>query len=75
MTDGVFEKYGIEEEEFNASVLFYNLMNDPEVMRIIMGNMQKLGLGGGGPGGFMGGMWSKFFNISHISFFISKYFA
>ena len=46
--------YDTEEDEFNAAVLHYQLMNDPEVTRIINANMQKLGLGGqGGMGGMM----------------------
>jgi len=47
--------YATEEDDFNSAVLHYNLMNDPEVTRIIKENMNKLGLGGmGGMGGMMG---------------------
>lgn len=57
LSDELFETYQAEEEEFNSAVLHYNLMNDPEVTRIINDNMRKLGLGGmGGMGGMMGGM-------------------
>lgn len=53
--DEMFEQYGIEEEEFNAAMLHYQLMNDPEVVRVMQDNMKKLGLGGG-MGGMGGGM-------------------
>lgn len=53
--DEMFEQYGIEEEEFNAAMLYYQLMNDPEVVRVMQDNMKKLGLGGG-MGGMGGGM-------------------
>jgi len=36
-------------------MIHYNLVNDPEVTAVVMSNMKKLGLGGGGMGGgFMG---------------------
>lgn len=55
LSDDMYVKYGVDEDEFNAAMLHYNLMNDPEIQRTIMMNMQKLGMGGmGGPG--MGGM-------------------
>jgi hypothetical protein len=57
LSDELFDTYHTEEEEFNAAVLHFDLMNDPEVTRIINDNMRKLGLGGqGGMGGMMGGM-------------------
>lgn len=58
LADDMFDRYGIEEEDFNAAVVYYNLMNDPEVNRKMMESMQKLGaMGGmGGMGGGMGGM-------------------
>jgi hypothetical protein len=31
-------------------MIHYNLMNDPEIQRKVMANMQKLGLGGMGGG-------------------------
>lgn len=56
LSDELFDTYKTEEDEFNAAVLFFDLMNDPEVTRIINDNMRKLGLGGqGGMGGMMGG--------------------
>lgn len=51
----MFEMFGVEEDEFNAAMLHYNLMSDPEITGIIMQNMRKLGLGGG-----MGGMGGGF---------------
>ena len=51
LADEMFETHGIEEEEFNSAVMFYNLMNDPEVHRKMMESMQKLSQMGG-----MGGM-------------------
>ena len=57
LSDELHELYNTEEDDFNAAVIQYNLMNDPEVQRIMEANMKKLGLGGamGGMGG-MGGM-------------------
>ena len=52
----MYEEHGIDEEEFNAAMGHYNLMQDMEIQRIIMANMQKLGLGSGGGFGGMGGM-------------------
>lgn len=54
LSDEMYELHGVDEEEFNASMLHYNLMNDPEVTKVMMENMKKLGLGGGGMGGMMG---------------------
>lgn len=50
------ERHGIEEEEFNSAIMYYNLMNDPEVSRKMMESMQKLQMMGGGMGGGMGMM-------------------
>ena len=47
------ERHGIEEEEFNQAIMYYNLMNDPEVSRKMMESMQKLQMMGGGMGGGM----------------------
>jgi|LauGreDrversion4_2_1035121.scaffolds.fasta_scaffold689896_1 hypothetical protein len=60
LSDEMYEQHGVDEEEFNEAMIFYNLMHDPEIQRKVMENMHKLGfLGGaggmGGPGG-MGGM-------------------
>ena len=53
LSDDMFEKHGVDEEEFNQAMMHYNLMHDPEIQRKVMENMSKLGFGG--PGG-MGGM-------------------
>ncbi len=50
MADDMFENTGIEEEDFNCAVLYHNIMHDPDVMKIQMENMRKLGLGGMGGG-------------------------
>lgn len=56
LADEMFFSEGIEEEDFNAAMMQFNLMHDPEVQRTVMMNMQKLGMGGmGGMGG--GGMY------------------
>jgi len=58
VSDEMFFKYGVEEDEFNESVMHYNLMQDPEIMAMMQANMQKMGLGGmpgmgqAGPGNF-----------------------
>lgn len=31
LTDEMFEKYQVDEEEFNSAMMHYNLMNDPEI--------------------------------------------
>jgi len=41
--DQLFEKFNVEEEEFTKSIKFYNLMQDPEIMRMTKENMAKLG--------------------------------
>ncbi|TNV78405.1 hypothetical protein FGO68_gene14440 [Halteria grandinella] len=57
LSDDMYERHGVDEDEFNSAMLHYNLMNDPEVQRKVMENMRKLGFGGmGGMGGPMGGM-------------------
>jgi hypothetical protein len=54
LSDELYEKFGIDEDEFNSALMHYNLMNDPEVQRVMMENMKKLGFGPGmGGGGFM----------------------
>lgn len=55
LSDEMHTKYGVDEDEFNAAMLHYNLMHDPEIQRTIMMNMQKLGIPGMG-GGMGGGM-------------------
>ena len=42
LSDDMFERHGIEEDEFNQAIIHYNLMNDPEVNRKMMESMQKL---------------------------------
>jgi hypothetical protein len=57
LSDEMHTKYGVDEDDFNAAMLHYNLMHDPEIQRTIMMNMQKLGIPGmGGMGGMGGGM-------------------
>lgn len=52
MADEMFEKTQVEEEEFTIALIHHNIMQDPEIMRIQMENMRKLGFGGmGGFGG------------------------
>lgn len=51
LSDDMYERHNIDEEEFNMAMIHYNLMNDPEIQRKVMQNMQKLGLGGGMNGG------------------------
>ena len=38
----MFETDGIEAEDFDAAVMHYNLMSDPEVYHKMMEHMQKL---------------------------------
>lgn len=45
ISDAMFEKYGIEEEDFNTAMIHYNLENDPKISAVVMQNMNKLGLG------------------------------
>ena len=56
LSDDMFETHGVEEDEFNQAIIYYNLMNDPEVSRKMMESMSKLQMMGGGMGGGMGGM-------------------
>lgn len=46
LNDEIFFEHGIEEDEFNAAVIFYNLQEDPEVRAMLMRNMQAMGMGG-----------------------------
>ena len=52
--DEIFFEHGIEEDDFNAAVMHYNLQDDPEVRAMMMRSMQALGMGGGMGGGMMG---------------------
>jgi hypothetical protein len=36
IADEMYEHHGIEEEEFNRAIIYYNLMEDPEVTRKMM---------------------------------------
>jgi hypothetical protein len=36
LSDEMFDNYSVEEDEFNAAMMHYNLMNDPEIQRTIM---------------------------------------
>lgn len=42
LTDEIFFKYGVDEEELNSSMIQHNLMHDPEIQRTMMMNMQVL---------------------------------
>ncbi|CDW73696.1 UNKNOWN [Stylonychia lemnae] len=42
MADRLFERYGIEDDEFNKAVAQHNLYQDPEIQKILQENMQKL---------------------------------
>ena len=59
LSDEMFEKWNVEEDEFTVALIHHNIMNDPEIVKIQRENMMKLGMGGmmgmGGLGG-MGGM-------------------
>ena len=39
LADDMFEKHGVEEEEFNSTVMHYQLMNDPDVYKKMMESM------------------------------------
>lgn len=41
-SDAMFEKYGIDEEEYNSAFSHYNLNSDPEISTVIMQNMRKI---------------------------------
>ena len=56
VVDMLYEKYGVEEDEFSSAIAEHSLMNDPEIMAMMRGNLAKMGpemmgaLGaGGGP--------------------------
>jgi len=51
LSDKMFFTYGVEEDDFNAAVMKYDLMNHPAVRKMMQESMQALGMGGG-----MGGM-------------------
>lgn len=45
------EKTGIEEEEYTMALMYHGVMNDPEIMRMQMENMRKMGMMPGAMGG------------------------
>jgi hypothetical protein len=53
LSDDIYFKFGVDDDEFNHAMVKHNLMHDPEIQRILMTNMQKLGMGQGGFGGMM----------------------
>ena len=56
LSDDMHERHGIEEEEFNQVIMYYNLMDDHEVSSKMKESMQKLQMIGGVMGGGMGMM-------------------
>jgi len=44
--DEIFFEHGIEEDDFLAAVLYYNLRDDPEVRSIMMRIKQEHAMGG-----------------------------
>jgi hypothetical protein len=53
LSDDMHERHGIEEEEFNQAIKYYDLLNDPEVSSKIKESMEKLQTIGSGMGGGM----------------------
>lgn len=68
--DKLYEKYGIEEEEFARCIQFYNLIQDPDIQKLMQKSLQSMGPealnmiaqmqggapgAGGPPGGMPGG--------------------
>jgi hypothetical protein len=65
--DKLFEKYGVEEEEFAKCIQYYNLIQDPDIQKMMQKSLAGMGpealnmlaqLQGGAPpsGGYPGGM-------------------
>ena len=64
--DKLFEKYGIEEEEFAKCIQYYNLIQDPDIQKQMQKSLQNMGpealqmlaqmQGGAPPGAGAGGM-------------------
>jgi len=68
--DKLYEKYGIEEEEFAKSIQYYNLIQDPDIQKQMQKSLANMGPeamqmlaqmqggapGGAAPGGMPGGM-------------------
>ena len=42
MADKLFMKHQVEDDQFNKAVAEYNLFRDPEIMKLMEQNMQKL---------------------------------
>lgn len=55
LSDEIFFKYNVDDDEFNFAMMRHNLLNDPEIQRTMMMNMQKLGINPAMMGGGMGG--------------------
>lgn len=53
LSDEIYFRFSVDDDEFNHAMIKHNLMNDPEIQKIMMSNMQKLGMGQGGFGGMM----------------------
>lgn len=62
--DKLFEKYGIEEEDFAKCIQHYNLIQDPDIQKVMQKSLQNMGpeamamlaqMQGGAPGGPQGG--------------------
>jgi len=62
--DKLFEKYNIEEEDFARCIQYYNLIQDPEIQKVMQKSLQNMGpeamqmlaqMQGGAPGGAPGG--------------------
>jgi len=41
--DRLFQKFRVDEEEFTKAFKHYQLMNDPEIIKLMQDNMQRLG--------------------------------
>jgi hypothetical protein len=39
LADNMFFEKGIEEDEFNAAIMHFNLLNDPEIQKKMMESM------------------------------------
>ena len=59
LQDEVYEKFEVEDDDFNHAMVYYNLHNDPEIRALMMRTMSMMGMGGGGMGGGMGGMFGQ----------------
>jgi sugar (pentulose or hexulose) kinase len=48
LSDEMFEKYGIEEEEFTNAVIFHKLMHDQDILHLGQENAKRMGFPGMG---------------------------